>query len=273
VYSLRAIEMGNLSTEELFISPLASLVIFVVVMIFLEYGSRFFNRMQEVPSLEWKVLELFRGDLLDVLTRREALPRGLGLGGVRSLHMLAAEEDPSMQSRAASAMPLSVRGEASLAARRALRAMAVETPPPDPRSSNDNVGSGGGRAGLADPRASTFREQPRLLSARARPPPRERVLPHHPSPPTACLPPAERASRACEPSVRAEPTRGVDAPRRRAESTRRVDAPGRRAGPTCPREPCPCQRVVHRRHCMGAGPAARLVGARTPPGARLLRSS
>ena len=104
VYSLRAIEMGNLSTEELFISPLASLVIFVVVMIFLEYGSRFFNRMQEVPSLEWKVLELFRGDLLDVLTRREALPRGLGLGGVRSLHMLAAEEDPSMQSRAASAI-------------------------------------------------------------------------------------------------------------------------------------------------------------------------
>lgn len=96
--------MGNLSTEELFISPLASLVIFVVVMIFLEYGSRFFNRMQEVPSLEWKVLELFRGDLLDVLTRREALPRGLGLGGVRSLHMLAAEEDPSMQSRAASAI-------------------------------------------------------------------------------------------------------------------------------------------------------------------------
>ena len=96
--------MGILSPEELFISPLTSLFVLVVVILALEYGSRFFNRMQELPKLDWKVLEIFSGELFDVQARRDTLPNSLGLGGVRSLYALSADENPAMQSRAASSL-------------------------------------------------------------------------------------------------------------------------------------------------------------------------
>ena len=96
--------MGVLSPEELFISPLTSAILLVVVILFLEYGSRFFNQMQELPSLNWKVLELFNGELFDLSTRRDMLPNNLGLGGVRSLYALSADNDPGKQSRAASSL-------------------------------------------------------------------------------------------------------------------------------------------------------------------------
>lgn len=96
--------MGVLAPEELFISPLASAVLLIVVILFLEYGSRFFNRMQELPKLDWKLLEHFAGELFDVSTRRDTLPSSLGLGGIRSLFVLSADSNPALQSRAASSL-------------------------------------------------------------------------------------------------------------------------------------------------------------------------
>ena len=96
--------MGSLSSEELFISPLASVVLFILVLLSLEYGSRFFLRMQEPPSLEWKVLSLFRGDLFNVSGRLAELPDVHGLRGVRSLYAMSREGDPVLQSKAASAL-------------------------------------------------------------------------------------------------------------------------------------------------------------------------
>ena len=96
--------MGALDSSQLFISPLASIFVVIFVIMALEYGSRFFRKMQEVPSLDWKVLEVYSGELFDVNTRRESLPSALGLSGIRSLYALAADEDPNLQSRAASSL-------------------------------------------------------------------------------------------------------------------------------------------------------------------------
>ena len=96
--------MGQLSAEELAISPLASVVVFIVVLVCMEYGSRFFNRMQEPPALEWAVLSVFHGDLFDAPTRRQQLPSELGLGGVRSLYAISTDSDPTLQSRSASSI-------------------------------------------------------------------------------------------------------------------------------------------------------------------------
>ena len=75
--------MGVLSPEELFISPITSILLLVLVVVFLEYGSRYFQKMQELPNVEWRVLEVFTGELFDVTTRRDHLNPALGLGGVR----------------------------------------------------------------------------------------------------------------------------------------------------------------------------------------------
>ena len=74
---------GTLSSDQLFISPLSSVLIFIFMLVCLEYGSRFFLRMQQPPSLDWKVLDHFTGNLFDVEARRRQLPDNLGLRGVR----------------------------------------------------------------------------------------------------------------------------------------------------------------------------------------------
>ena len=96
--------MGVLSPEELFISPITSILLLVLVVVFLEYGSRYFQKMQELPNVEWRVLEVFTGELFDVTTRRDHLNPALGLGGVRSLYAQSADANPIIQSRAASAI-------------------------------------------------------------------------------------------------------------------------------------------------------------------------
>jgi hypothetical protein len=93
---------GTLSSDQLFISPLSSVLIFIFMLVCLEYGSRFFLRMQQPPSLDWKVLDHFTGNLFDVEARRRQLPDNLGLRGVRSLHAISSESDPVLQSQAAS---------------------------------------------------------------------------------------------------------------------------------------------------------------------------
>ena len=107
--------MGQLSSEELVISPLSSIIIFIVVILCMEYGSRFFLRMQEPPSLDWGVLSIFKGDLFNAEARRLHLSNELGLGGVRALYTISSDSDPSLQSRAASAIAsllyLTVSGE------------------------------------------------------------------------------------------------------------------------------------------------------------------
>ena len=41
--------MGALSEEDLFISPMMSLVVVIVVMILMQLGSNYFNRQQQAP--------------------------------------------------------------------------------------------------------------------------------------------------------------------------------------------------------------------------------
>ena len=96
--------MGTLSNDELFISPLSSLILIAIMLVMLEVGSRYFKWKQELPSLDWRVLEQFRGSLFDVRVRRELLRPVFGLGGLRSLHALSDDEDPSLQSRSASSI-------------------------------------------------------------------------------------------------------------------------------------------------------------------------
>ena len=59
--------MGKLQSDELFISPMVSIIALATVVVLLEYGSRFFHRMRQVPSQEWHVLEYFAGELVSII--------------------------------------------------------------------------------------------------------------------------------------------------------------------------------------------------------------
>ena len=106
--------MGALKTEELHISPVVSLVMLVLMVILLDIGSRFFRRMMRVPERHCAVLDVFKGQLVDIKARQMQLSSHPTLAGLRSLLVGAAGSNRSLQREAASSLSaLTVLAEAN----------------------------------------------------------------------------------------------------------------------------------------------------------------
>ena len=89
--------------DDLLISPVMSLVLVVVLMLLMQWGSSFFGRMQQVPQHSWELLNVVPGDLFDSEARGTLLGEA-SLAGLRSLVSMSGDASSVTQCRAASSL-------------------------------------------------------------------------------------------------------------------------------------------------------------------------
>jgi hypothetical protein len=65
--------MGALSADEMHISPVVSIVLLIVMVLLMDFGSRYFIRKMRVPALQWSVLDHIGGELMDAEVRQTQL--------------------------------------------------------------------------------------------------------------------------------------------------------------------------------------------------------
>ena len=96
--------MGALSADEMHISPVVSIVLLIVMVLLMDFGSRYFIRKMREPALQWSVLDHIGGELMDAEVRQTQLASHPALAGLRSLIIAASGPNRRLQADAASSL-------------------------------------------------------------------------------------------------------------------------------------------------------------------------